>query len=203
MTKKLSHAQFFTPNNIAKIMVGLCKNTGRFLEPACGEGVLTEALIQKHQVGWVSGVSIELDQTVAPDYAKVMDFFEYPTAEKFPTVISNPPYLSHKAIPESTRSTERFKMLEARLGGLANLYAYFILKSFLHIEQSGEMVFIVPEECFRTTSNFKLFDFLHRHGTITDVVKFKKTPFNEVSQDVLIFRYEKDNFSYQTNVEVV
>lgn len=188
---KLSHAQFFTPPDIAQLMLDLLRNPGRTLEPSCGDGAFSKRL--------ENAVAIELDETVAPEYAKVMDFFEYPISEKFSTVIGNPPYLSHKSIPESTRNLSMFKQLETRLGGLANLYAYFILKSFLHLEPNGELVFVVPEECFRTTSNFKLFDYLHKHGTFTDIIRFKKTPFKEVSQDVLIFRYEKDNLSYLTD----
>lgn len=201
--KKQEYAQFFTPQEVALLMADLSKNKGRFFEPSCGSGVLTEALIQKHSVGWVSGVSIELDATVAPEYRLVMDFFEYPINEKFSTVISNPPYISHKAIPQATQELSIFKQLKAKLGGLSNLYSAFILKSFLHLEPNGELVFVVPEECFRTTSNFKLFDYLHKHGTFTDVVKFKKTPFKEVSQDVVVFRCEKDDFSYQTNVRIL
>lgn len=203
MKNKISHAQFFTPLHIARMMADLCKNQGRFLEPACGNGILAETLTDTEQRGYREGVSIELDGTVAPDYAEVMDFFCYPISEKFSTIISNPPYLNHKAIPENTRSLPVFKMLKERLGGLANLYAAFILKSFLHLENGGEMIFVVPEELFRTTSNFKLNDFLHKHGTFTDIIKFERTPFKEVSQDVLIFRYERDNMTHQTEVKTL
>lgn len=193
-SNKLSHAQFFTPPDVVQLMLDLRRNSGRVLEPSCGNGAFSKRL--------ENAVAIELDATVSPEYSLVMDFFEYPINEKFSTVIGNPPYLSHKSIPESTRNLSMFKQLEARLGGLANLYAYFVLKSFLHLEPNGELIFVVPEECFRTTSNFKLFDYLHRYGTFTDVVKFKKTPFKEVSQDVVVFRYERDDFSYQTNVSI-
>lgn len=194
-SNKLSHAQFFTPPDVVQLMLDLRRNSGRVLEPSCGNGAFSKRL--------ENAVAIELDSTVAPEYAKVMDFFEYPINEKFSTVISNPPYISHKAIPQTTQELSIFKQIKAKLGGLSNLYSAFILKSFLHLEPNGELVFVVPEECFRTTSNFKLFDYLHKHGTFTDVVKFKKTPFKEVSQDVLIFRYERDDFSYKTNVMVL
>lgn len=186
MKNKSNLAQFFTPDSVALLMADLSKNTGRFLEPSCGNGVLVQAYYGDHDFSRADFVAIEIDSTVAPEYARAMDFFQYPITEKFSTIISNPPYLSHKAIPESTRNLPVFKQLQAKLGGLANLYAAFILKSFLHLEHGGEMIFVVPEELFRTTSNFKLNDFLHRHGTFTDIIKFERTPFKEVSQEVFI-----------------
>jgi len=192
---KLTHAQFFTPPDVVKMMLDLRKNTGTALEPSCGNGAFS------NQIQDIT--AIEIDSNVSPSNALVMDFFAFPVNHKYPCIISNPPYLSHKSIPEPTRNLSMFKQLESRLGGLANLYSYFILKSFLHLEPHGELIFVVPEEVFRTTSNFKLFDYLHKHGTFTDILRFKKTPFKEVSQDVLIFRFERDNFSYQTSVRIL
>lgn len=205
MKNKSNLAQFFTPPHIARMMSDLCKNTGRFLEPACGNGILTETLTDTGQRGYREGVSIELDPTVAPDYAEIGDFFSYPVNSKntFGTIISNPPYLSYKSIPESTRNLPVFKMLQAKLGGLLNLYQAFILKSFLHLESHGEMIFIIPDSYFLSTSSFKLNEFLHKNGTFTDVVKFVKTPFKEVTQDVLIFRYERDNMTHETEVKTL
>lgn len=190
-------AQHFTPTAVALLMADLCHNQGRFLDPCCGKGALSDQLLHR------PGTAIELDDTIAPEYSSIMDFFDYPITEKFQTVIANPPYLSHKSIPESTRSLSMFQQLQARLGRLANLYAAFVLKSYLHLEDIGELVFVVPEECFRTTSNFKLMSFLHTNGTFTDIIYFKKSPFlPTVTQPVVVFRYQKGDMSHRTNVRV-
>lgn len=194
------YAQHFTPTGVAQLIASLCRNQGRFLEPACGDGALVNAMID---LGRTEGIAIELDDKIAPTYAVVGDFFTYSVTNKFPSILANPPYLSHKSIPESTRSLSMFQQLQARLGGLANLYHYFILKAYLHLEDNGEMVIICPEEIWRTTSSFPLTNFLHTNGTFSDIIYFKKSPFlPTVTQPVVVFRYQKGDMSHRTNVRV-
>lgn len=204
MKNKKSLAQFFTPPNVCKMMVGLCKNEGQLLEPACGDGRLVETFAQDVDRTFQEIISIELDSSVAPHYAKVMDFFSYPFTETFDSVISNPPYLANKQIPASTRELPAFKAIEARMSGYTNLYGLMLAKMFFHLNKGGEIVAVVPSDVFQMTGNSKLNELLHANGTITDVIKFKKSPFlPDVSQEVLIFRYERDNMSHETNLEIV
>lgn len=75
---KLTHAQFFTPKPVAELMTNLSKNTGRFLEPSCGDGVLVRPYYGNHDFSRADFVAIELDATVAPEYALIIDFFAFP-----------------------------------------------------------------------------------------------------------------------------
>ena len=80
-----SLGQVFTPESVVRCMLHLRQNTGRVLEPSCGDGAFLKRL--HHAVG------IELDPRQCPPDALQMDFFAYPEREKFDTVIGNPPYV--------------------------------------------------------------------------------------------------------------
>jgi adenine-specific DNA-methyltransferase len=80
--------QIFTPEAIVERMLTLVRNRGRVLEPACGDGAFT-ALLPPH---YPEVVAIEIDAAHCPPGALNADFFTYPEAEKFDTVISNPPF---------------------------------------------------------------------------------------------------------------
>jgi adenine-specific DNA-methyltransferase len=184
-------AQHWTPPNIAKLMADLCP-IGKLLEPACGNGALVEAY-QGTDV-----TAIEFDAAVAPPYAKVMDFFTYPIENKVDVVLQNPPYLRNRHIPASTRS----KL--PPLSGHANLAYHFLWKSIDHLTDSGIMVAIVPAEIFHATGAAELNERMYAEGTIPDLIRFTKSPFMpDVSQEVVIFKWVRGDFSRFTNVVVM
>lgn len=80
----LRKGQVFTPPAVVAQMLALRRNRGRVLEPSCGEGAFLGALPE--------AVALELDGTIAPAGAQVMDFFAYPETEKFDTIVGNPPF---------------------------------------------------------------------------------------------------------------
>ena len=65
-----SLGQVFTPEPVVRCMLNLRHNTGRALEPSCGDGAFLGRL---HHV-----VGIELDPRQCPPDALQMDFFAYP-----------------------------------------------------------------------------------------------------------------------------
>lgn len=206
MSNKQSLAQFYTPHDLARTACKLLRNHGHTLEPAAGSGALVRAAraIGNHSVI----VAVELDAEQArliegADKVVVRDFFELGTQVKFDSVVMNPPFLANRKIPESTKSLPLFKEAENALGKYANLYALFLWKCYHHLKDGGEIVAIVPREVFNATGNAVLNTLLHENGTFTDVIRFNETPFSEVSPDIVVFRYVKGDFSYETKVEVV
>lgn len=205
-TNKLTHAQFFTPPALGLKMAKLLQNQSTLLEPAAGDGALVRAVRAAENDSKVVAVELDVEKATNIIYADEIvqsDFFEFPIDRKFASIIANPPYLPNRKIPDTTKSLPTFKKMETALGKYANLYAFFILKCFYHLEECGEMVFVVPSEVYTATGNHKLNTLLHNHGTFTNVIKFVKTPFSEVSPDVVVFKYVKGDFSYETKVEVV
>ncbi|MCL9820894.1 class I SAM-dependent methyltransferase [Helicobacter sp. 14348-15] len=189
--------QVFTPQHIVSDMLGLIKNTTkmknpRFLEPSCGNGAFFKHLPQNK-------IAIELDSNVIAD-SNVLntDFFSYPVSEKFDVIIGNPPYVRYQDIAEST------KFLLSRYSDIfdsrSNLYLFFIYKCVLHLKEGGELIFITPRDFLKSTASMKLNEFLFSQGSITDFLDLgDKKIFESAQPNCAIWRFEKGNFSRNTN----
>ena len=184
--------QVFTPRDIVDMMIKMIQRSGRILEPSCGDGAFSNALLEKFS----DVVSIEYDKDHCPSYGLNMDFFDYSTTEKFSTIIGNPPYVSGKKIIKSTLDKINSKLITH---GKSNLYLYFIEKSVNHLEEGGEIIYITPREFIKNTSAAKLNQWLFEQGTITHWFEFgDQIIFKGYSPSVVIFRFEKGNFSRKT-----
>jgi adenine-specific DNA-methyltransferase len=183
--------QVFTPNNIVDDMVSMIKNGSRILEPSCGDGAFLEGLNSYENV-----IGIEFDEEHCPSKALNIDFFDYSLDEKFDTIIGNPPYVSGKKIVKETVDKISSKLITH---GKSNLYLYFIEKCINHLTENGEIIFITPREFIKNTSSSKLNSFLYEQGTITHWYEFgDEVIFKGYSPSVVIFRFEKNNFSRKT-----
>lgn len=154
-----THGQVFTPAALVNEMLALRQNKGRVLEPSCGSGAFSNGL---HQAG-ADLVALELDRSHAPAYAQVGDFFDYPTTERFMTIVGNPPYLRHQDIPQATKA----KLDMSRFDRRTNLYLFFIEKCIRHLDDGGELIFVVPRGFPKATAARKLNRWLFEQGTIT------------------------------------
>ena len=132
--------QVFTPPAIVDCMRKLVRNTGRVLEPACGDGAFLQHL--------PGALGIEIDPRHAPPGAEVMNFFELSDDEAFATIIGNPPYVRYQDISPGTRRLARGTVLDKR----ANLYLFFIEKCLRLLEPGGELIFITPRDFLKATS---------------------------------------------------
>jgi adenine-specific DNA-methyltransferase len=176
--------QIFTPRAIVDCMIRLVRNTGRVLEPACGDGVFL-----KHFPG---ALGIEIDPRCAPPEAEVMNFFELPRDELFDTIIGNPPYVRYQDISPGTRRLAGESVLDKR----ANLYLFFVEKCLRHLEPDGELIFITPRDLLKATSALPLNRALFASGTITDFIDLGDLhPFDEVAPNCAIWRFVRGDFS--------
>lgn len=176
--------QVFTRSDIVQTMLRLRKATGRTLEPSAGDGAFS-----RHVAGCVA---IELDKSVAPAHAKVMDFFAYPLTEKFQCVLGNPPYVRYRDIRPETKRLLDGTLFDRR----SNLYLYFIEKCVKHLKTGGELIFIVPRDFIKLTSARKLNAWLYQEGTITDFIETgDSTIFGSYVPNCAIFRFEKGLFN--------
>ena len=179
--------QVFTPDSIAQFMSSLCENKGKVLEPSCGNGVFLNYFKKP--------IAIELDPSHAPDGTLIMDFFSYPTTMKFDTIVGNPPYVRFQDVLPSTKILFETDIFDRR----TNLYLFFIEKAIRHLSKNGELVFIVPREFIKSTSSKKLNELMVQLGTITHLIDFGDSRiFANAVPNCVVFRFQRDNFSYET-----
>lgn len=184
----LRKGQVFTPPAIVAQMLTLRRNRGRVLEPSCGEGAFLAALPE--------AIALELDASIAPASARIMDFFAYPETEKFDSIVGNPPYVrSRDVLPDTA------KLLTSQLlDGHANLYLHFIEKCVRHLNPGGELIFITPRDFLKSTGAKQLNTWLYEQGTITDMVDLGDVRiFRDAAPNCMIWRFERGNLSHRTS----
>jgi adenine-specific DNA-methyltransferase len=186
-----TRGQVFTPATIVERMLGLIRNRGRVLEPACGDG----AFVGRIPPHYPEVVAIEIDPAHCPDGALNADFFTYPEVEKFDTIIGNPPYVKARDIAPETRRHFSTQLLD----GHANLYLHFIEKCVRHLKPGGELIFITPRDFLKATGAVRLNTWLFDHGTITDFEDLGDARiFEGVVPNCAIWRFEKGNLRRRT-----
>ncbi|WP_153110681.1 Eco57I restriction-modification methylase domain-containing protein [Propionivibrio limicola] len=179
--------QVFTPPTIVDCMRTLVRNTGKVLEPACGDGAFLQHFPE--------ALGIEIDPRHAPPGAKVMNFFALDPRQRFATIIGNPPYVRYQDITPETRQLTRRSALDGR----ANLYLFFIEKCLHHLAPGGELIFITPRDFIKATSAVPLNRELFAEGTITDFIDLGDARlFDGATPNCAIWRFEKGNHSRVT-----
>lgn len=179
--------QVFTPARIVTLMLSLQQNRGRTLEPSAGDGAFSKHI--------PDCVAIELDAQVAPKGALLQNFFAYPSAEKFSTVIGNPPYVRFQDIETATRALLDNKGFDGR----SNLYLFFIKKAVEHLAPAGELIFIVPRDFIKLTAARTLNSWLYERGTITHWIETgDERIFRDAVPNCAIFRFELGNYTRTT-----
>ena len=175
--------QVFTPAGVVRTMLSLRRNSGRVLEPSCGDGAFSHCL--------PGCVAIEVDRTHAPTGSLNIDFFAYPEEEKFQTIMGNPPYVRYQDILPATKALIKSNLFDLR----TNLYLFFIEKAVRHLAEGGELIFITPRDFLKTTSSVRMNKWLYSHGTITHAIELGDARvFTAAVPNCLIWRYEQGCF---------
>lgn len=120
----------------------------------------------------------EIDKTITPviefnkfQKATYADFTEQHITKKYKTVVGNPPYVKKTS---------------------GNLYIRFIELCFECLDDTGEMIFIVPSVFFKATSASSIIQKMVQEGSFTDIwFPHNEKLFDKASIDVVVFRYEK------------
>jgi adenine-specific DNA-methyltransferase len=197
MNKIKNLGQVFTPNEIVKKMISYSKNNGRILEPSSGDGAFTEEIKKLLDRDFLA---IEFDESYSNEDNIIMDFFDLPSEEKFETIIGNPPYVAFKNIINSTINKIQKNPSLSILDNRANLFLFFVKKCLDHLTDNGEIIFITPREFIKLTSSIKINNILYELGTITDWYEYGDDRlFKGFSPNVVIWRFEKNNFFRETN----
>ena len=188
VTKK-DLGQFFTiSDDLQKFVFDKVKNKGSLmLEPSFGRGHLLRKFLESDP-NWpmrcyeldtglrdAGVVTFNASQTVVWG-----DFTKQVFAEKFKTIVGNPPYVKQRS---------------------GNLYLKFIELCFGLLDDGGELIFIVPSDFIKLTSAAPVIKAMTAAGSFTDFLfPHDEKLFDGASVDVVVFRYERGLMSGVTTV---
>jgi adenine-specific DNA-methyltransferase len=188
--KKKGLGQFFTESEALQQFVwDKVEHRGStLLEPSFGAGHLLQKFLEGNAE--YPMVCYELDDTIAPivsfgpsQMVVYGNFLLQPIAQKFRTIVGNPPYVKQ---------------------GKTNLYVQFIERCFDVLTDDGELIFIVPSDFLKLTSTSSLLNRMTSVGCFTDFLfPHDERLFSSASVDVVVFRYRKGLISNQTMVNGV
>lgn len=192
---KNAHGQYFTPGNIANLMVSMLVSAPdtAALEPSAGQGVFVEALLD---AGFSDVQAVEIDASLLTTSRAPVDhesFVSWQPDYRCGIAIGNPPYIRWKNLGEDQKDELRASPYWGTLiNSLSDYLNVFIIKTIQHLRTGGELVFITPAFWMHTQHASLLRDFMLTQGVITDLVTFgESTVFPGVSSSVMIFRYVK------------
>ena len=153
----LLSCKVYTPTPLAQAMVAAISDGHhqRWLEPSVGKGVFLRA------IRGLSGprreiVAVDLDSdcndndSLALVYRGV-DFLRWSATidERVDCVVGNPPFVSIRQLPASLRHCAAAvrDQAGARIGGSANTWYAFLLRSIMLLRPGGHLAFVLPASC--------------------------------------------------------
>ena len=141
----------------------------------------------RHLNGEAGVVGIEFDPAHCPDGALNMDFFAYPTSQRFGTIIGNPPYVRFQDISPGTRALFAAEHFDGR----SNLYLFFI--EMPASPRAGWRADLSSRRgtSSKATSAVKLNRLLWSQGSITDAIELGDARIFDALPNCLIWRFEK------------
>jgi methylase of polypeptide subunit release factors len=147
--------QVFTPPKLADLMADwVMGNSPRsLLDPAYGTGVLTAACLAFNSS--LNVTAYEIDGRIlkcARSFASNVkinnrDFLRESIAERYDSVIMNPPYIRHREISGYDRELASIStMSNVAIPKSANLYVYFSIKALELLLPNGRAAILIPSE---------------------------------------------------------
>lgn len=196
--------QFWTPPWLAKVMASWVveNHPACIFDPAVGPGTFLSAARQMGFAGGLSG--FELHKTTLAegqqlglsqnDFSQVEigDFISSRSNQKFPAIISNPPYIRHHRLSEDRKSELRViseRILGFALDGRVGLHVYFLLKCLENLSPDGRLAFLLPADVCEGISSKVLWSRLCEKFCLEAVLTFDEAaaPFPTVDTNAMVF----------------
>lgn len=217
--KKLRGA-YYTPKNLARVMVGLSSvsDAKTILEPSCGDGVFIEALgecIDLHNDALVD--AIEIDEKALLEAQSIQcgkatvnyqhrDFFEYYEEAKpgsYDLVVGNPPYIRYQYLESEQRTllADILNRQGMRANKLVNAWVGFMVACTDLLAEGGTLSFVIPAEILQVAYAEDLRRFLARHYSNITLFAFSKLVFDDIEQEIVVFIGKKG--SGQSSIRVI
>lgn len=199
--QKNAYGQYFTPQVVAQLMVGLSSagSDAKALEPSCGEGVFLEALEAR---GIRQTDAYEIDEGLSRSWPNVRyeSFISANVESGYDLVIGNPPYIRWKNLePELKAELETDPLWNRYFNSLCDYLCIFILKGAQCLKPGGELIYICPEYWLNTTHAQQLRDYLAAEGYFDTIIHFNELKiFPRASFSPIIFKYVKAKHTRKT-----
>lgn len=117
----------------------------------------------------------------------------------FDYIIGNPPYISYKEMDADSRKTLKEKFESCAIGKFDYCYA-FIESGIKHLNETGKLVQLIPNNIYKNVFAKKLRELLIDHvSTVLDYPDQKL--FDKTLTSVSIFLYDKENLSENIHYE--
>ncbi len=177
-------AQFFTPANIADLMVRWilrCETLHSVLEPAFGLGIFSRKLLASGKNVVIKGFDTD---TVILSRAKCLfagnqdinlllqDYMYNDWDNSYDGIVCNPPYFKFHDYDNKGVIDEMERHLDCRLTGFTNLYTLFLLKSIHQLRPGGRCVYVIPSEFLNSDYGKLVKEHLLSTGTLRCIAVF-------------------------------
>jgi hypothetical protein len=196
--------QFWTPPWLAKVMASwvIKNNPDTVFDPAVGPGTFFSAVRQVGFGGSFSGFELHKEAFVEGkilglqrnEFSRVVvgDFISFHFDQKFPAIISNPPYIRHHRLTEQRKLELRAlseRILGFSLDGRVGLHVYFLLKCLEHLAPGGRLAFLLPADVCEGISSKALWNRLCEKYCLEAVLTFDESaaPFPTVDTNAIVF----------------
>ncbi len=201
--------QFWTPSWLAKVMAGwVTQDHPKVLfDPAVGPGTFFAAAREAGFAGEFHGFELHPNAFadgwklgLKPDdfhLVRIADFISKALSEKFPAIVSNPPYIRHHRLTQEQK-LELKQLAHGHLGfsldGRVGLHVFFLLKCLAQLAPGGRLAFLLPADVCEGISSSAFWNRICQQYRLVAAMTFADAaaPFPAVDTNAMVFLFTKD-----------
>lgn len=201
--------QFWTPPWLAKIMAGwVTQDRPEVLfDPAVGPGTFFAAAREAGFAGELQGLELHSNAFadgwklgLKPDdfrHVRIADFISTSLPEKFPAIVSNPPYIRHHRLTQEQKG-ELKQLAQDHLGfsldGRVGLHVFFLLKCLAQLAPGGRLAFLLPADVCEGISSSAFWNRICHQYRLIAAITFadEAAPFPTVDTNAMVFLFTKE-----------
>jgi hypothetical protein len=201
--------QFWTPLWLARVMAGwVTQDRPEVLfDPAVGPGTFFAAARETGFAGEFQGFELHSNAFadgwklgLKPDdfrHVRTADFISTPLPEKFPAIVSNPPYIRHHRLtPEQKLELKQLALnhLGFSLDGRVGLHVFFLLKCLAQLVSGGRLAFLLPADVCEGISSSAFWNRICQQYRLVAAMTFadEAAPFPTVDTNAMVFLFIKE-----------
>ena len=201
MAHRKRFAQFFTPEPMARFMVGwVLAGKGRrsIHDPAFGLGAFFEAAPEDCRFSGVAADGAILgffreNSTRHPASLECADSL-LDFGKRHCNIVCNPPYLRFQKFGNRDVVFDAFRSrLGIRLSGYTNMASAFLVKSISELAENGRLAYVMPSEFMNCGYGEQVKERLLEDGHLQSVIEVEceREAFEEVTTSICIILYDK------------